>query len=80
MFKIQTLKRKNSRKYTPIKDIETIDGVVEYMKEKDLSYAGSPYFFTHVKLSDGSIVTENVQGFTCSPQKLRDRLQGKENV
>lgn len=78
MYHIEVLKRKNSRKYTPVLDLPTEREVIEYMKEKQVTYAGTPYVFTHIKLSDGSIITQDVKfgdkEIMCSPTKLRDRL------
>ena len=73
MYTIEVKKRANSRKYTPILQYENIDEVVRYVKEKKLSFT-SPYFFTHIALSDGSIIRQQVMGLTCSPEKLRDKL------
>ena len=77
MYFIEKLKRKNSRKFSPVLSLPTIDDVIIYIKNNNLAYAGSPYFFTHCKLSDGSIVTQKDDhfGITCSPEKLRERLE-----
>lgn len=74
MYCIEILKRKNSRKYTPIKELKEIDDVVNYMKENKLKFAGTPYVFTHIELSDKSIVTQNYNGVVCSPEELRKVL------
>lgn len=50
-----------------------IDEVVRYVKDNNLT-ATSPYIFTHLELSDGTIITQEVCGLTCSPIKLRDLL------
>ena len=75
MYYIETLKRKNSRKYTPIKALgDTLDSVIDYMKQNNIQYAGTPYIFTHINLSDGSIVTQKYNGIICSPESLRKAL------
>jgi hypothetical protein len=76
MYHIETLKRKNSRRYTKTKDIPTIEGVKEYMRGLKLSYAGTPYVFTHIKLSNGDIITQSDDrfGLICSPEELRKQL------
>ena len=75
MYYLEKLKRKNSRRYTPVKELgEDEKSVVKYMEDNDLQFAGSPYIFTHIKLSDGSIITQKFNGITCSPEKLRELL------
>ena len=75
MYLVKILKGKNSRKYTTIEKLAEIKDVKDYMKKKNLSYTGSPYFFTHVNLSDKSIVSQDINGICCSPEKLRDELK-----
>lgn len=76
MYNIEVKKRKNSRKYTPVKQLATDDEVIAYLKENGLEYAGTPYIFTHINLSDGSIITQKDDhfGLICSPERLRDKL------
>ena len=74
MFTIEIKKRANSRKYTPVMQFMNEDEVVRYVKEKKLSFT-SPYFFTHLELSDGSIIRQQIMGLTCSPLKLREKLE-----
>lgn len=76
MYKIEVRKRKNSKKFSPILQFCNIDEVVRYVKEKGLT-ASSPYYFSHLDLSDGSIITQEVMGLMCSPTKLRDLLEVK---
>ncbi len=78
MYSIEVKKRKNSRKYTPIKEFETEKEVINYMKENKITFAGTPYIFTHIMLSDDSIIKLNCMGMISSPSKLRDMLTGKE--
>lgn len=78
MYYLEILPRKNSRKYSIKQSLgDTLDSVIDYMKQNSLTYAGSPYFFTHIKLSDGSIVTQKYNGITCSPQSLKTALETK---
>ena len=74
MYNIEILKRKNSRTYSPVKQLATEKEVVAYMKENKLVHAGTPYLFTHIKLSDGSIITQNYNGIMCSPIKLNNLI------
>jgi hypothetical protein len=75
MYNHQTKKRKNSRNYDKtIASFETEKEVKKYLEKNNLSYAGSPYIFTHIKLNDGSILTCSYNGIICSPEKLRDYL------
>lgn len=74
MYHIQTKKRKNSRKYTDIVKMETIEEVKNYLTINNLSYAGTPYIFTHIDLSNGDIITQDYMGIICSPEKLRGEL------
>jgi len=74
MYHIATLKRKNSRKYSNIKDLPEIEDVKKYLKENNLFYAGTPYIFTHINLSNGDIITQDYSGIICSPEKLRIEL------
>lgn len=75
MYYLETKKRKNSIKYSIAKELgDTLEGVIDYMKQNGLAYAGSPYFFTHIKLSDGSIVTQKYNGIMTSPESLRKAI------
>ena len=35
----------------------------------------TPYIFTHIKLSDNSIIVQTVNNFSCSPTKLLEALK-----
>ena len=78
MYSIEIKKRKNSRKYTPIKEFETEKEVINYMKENKITFAGTPYIFTYILLSNDSVIKLKCNNIICSPIKLRDMLQGKE--
>ena len=78
MYKIEILKRKNSRKYSYLKDIgETIAEVLKYLKDNNIQAdtVNTPYIFTHIKLSDNSIIVQTVNNFSCSPTKLLEALK-----
>ena len=64
-------KRKNSRKYTPIKSFETEEEVLNYLKENNLTFKGSPFIFTYIILSDDSRITQKIRGLVCSPETLK---------
>ena len=68
-------KRKNSKKYTPLKEFETEQEVLDYLNENNLKYVGTPYIFTHINLSDGSIISQKYRGLMCSPETLKKRLE-----
>lgn len=72
-FEIQKI-LKTTRK--TLASFEEESGLLAYLKAKGITYAGSPYVFTHVKLSDGSILVEKHNGVIVSPEKIRDILQG----
>lgn len=76
MYHIEVKKRKNSRKYTKVLDLDGEAAVLEYLKKKGLTATGTPYIFTHIDVSDGSIITQTDDhfGLICSPQKLRKML------
>lgn len=77
MYYIQTKPRKNSRKYSKtIAKFMNIEEVPQYIKDNNLSVLPKPYFFTHIPLSDGSIITQTVGVYetVCSPMKLAERL------
>lgn len=78
MYTIEKKKRVNSRTYTPFMQYYNIDEVVAYVKEKEL-VASKPYMFTHIKLSDGTIIRQEVMGLTCSPMKLAELLEAKQS-
>ena len=67
-------KRKNSKKYTPVKSFETEEEVLNYLKQNNLSFKASPYIFTYIILSDDSIIKQRISGLICSPDKLRKMM------
>ena len=74
MFQIIGKKTKKSRSYNKVLlRYNNIDEVVKYVKEKNLTFS-SPYIFTHLLLSDNTIITEEFNGIICSPIKLKDKL------
>ena len=82
MFHIETLKRKNSKHYSYLKDIgETIPEVLKYLQDNNLkaNIINTPYFFTYIHLSDFSIITQSVNfngtKMPCSPTKLLEALR-----
>ena len=75
MYYIQALPRSNSKKYSKtLCELPEIADVKEYLTEHCLTVTERPYFFTHLKLSDNSIITQKFSGLTCSPTKLADAL------
>lgn len=75
MYKIMTKKRANSRRHEKtLFQNENIDEVISYCKVQGIKYAGTPYIFSHIKLSDGSIVVQEVRGLTCSPIELKKAM------
>jgi hypothetical protein len=76
MYTIKTLKRKNSRKYTPKVSFEAIDEVKKYLNDNEIMYAGNdPYIFTYLNLNNGDIITNSYNGIMCSPLELREALK-----
>ncbi len=80
MYSIHTLKRKNSKKYSFSHFIgNTENEVIDYLKKNNIEVKEYPYFFSHIKLNNNTIIVqENViagMSITCSPVKLRDRLE-----
>lgn len=74
MYKILSKKISRSRGYEKIiAQYQNIDEVVHYVKEKALGVS-SPYIFTHLNLSDGTIITQEIMGMMCSPEALRKIL------
>jgi len=80
MYYIEKKKKVNSRKYSPFLQFLNIDEVVRYVKENKLSFS-FPYFFTHIALSDGTIIRQEVDmgswKTTTSPETLRKLLIGQ---
>lgn len=76
MYNIEVKKRANSRKYTPVKEFKTEQEVIDYLNDNGLEMIGTPYIFTHINLSDGSILTQHDDrfGMILSPVKMRDLL------
>lgn len=77
MYYIETKKRKNSKKYSPIEQFKTEQEVIDYIRKTGDSFAGIPYFFTHIDLASGNIITQkdNNFGLMCSPVKLAEMLK-----
>lgn len=74
MYYIETKKRVNSKKYSKVKELPEISDVINYMAEKKIVATGTPYFFTHINLSDGSIVSQEYMGLLTSPMKLKEKM------
>lgn len=79
MYTIKTKARRNSRTYGKIvAAIPDIAGVRAFLAANDLYVTNRPYFFTHLGLSDGSIIVQTVsvggKELTCSPTKLAEAL------
>ena len=80
MYYIQKKARVNSRRYgKTVAQLPEIADVISYLKENNIQFAGTPYIFTHINLSDGSIITQDVlvggNKLITSPQKLADALK-----
>lgn len=82
MFYIEKITRKNGRKFQTVATLNEIEDVIFYMQLNKLEYAGTPYIFTHINLSDGSRIRQTVDiggsEVITSPAKLRDILEGVE--
>jgi len=78
MYNLETKKRFNSKNYSVVRSFNSEAEVIEYVKGNDLKFS-IPYFFTHIQLSNGSIITQRDDNFgiICSPQKLTGMLQGQ---
>ena len=74
MYHIETLKRKNSKRYTKILDLETINNVVSYLMEHNIKATGTPYIFTRINLDNGDIITQDINGIIVSPKTLAEIL------
>lgn len=74
MYYIETKKRINSRKYSPIEQYKTEQEVIDYVRHTGDKYAGTPYIFTHINLASGDIITQKDDrfGLICSPVKLNE--------
>jgi len=72
MYKIEK-QLKTKRKI--LFEFETDEEVIEYMKSNNINYAGTPYIFTHINLSDRTIITQYCLGLFCSPERLRKKLE-----
>lgn len=79
MYNIEIKKRVNSRKYSAIQSFKSENEVIDYVKRNELRVSYIPYFFTHIGLSNGSIITQHDDnyGLMCSPQKLSGMLQAQ---
>jgi len=76
MYSIAGKKRFNSRKYDKvIFEAETEQEIKDFMKEKKLIIKEVPYFFSHIVLSDDTIIRQTFRGLTCSPTKLLEVLK-----
>jgi hypothetical protein len=74
MYNIQYLPRKNSRTYKTRLQLPSIGDVLYYLKTNAITATEKPYFFTHIKLSNGEIITQTHDGMTLSPIALADAL------
>jgi len=78
MYTIKALPRKNSRRYTKIIATFTDDySILEYLKTNNIKAIGTPYFFAHIDLDNGQIITQDFNGIICSPTRLAELLKIK---
>ena len=78
MYHVQARARSNSTKFSKtIVNLPEIKHVREYLKDEDIQMLPEkPYIFTHLKLSDGTIITQTVivgsdkQELLVSPTEL----------
>jgi hypothetical protein len=79
MFYVKTKNRPNASAYKKtLATLPSIEEVSAYMSKYDLSPRSKPYMFTHIPLSDGTIITQTVaMGDTevlVSPEQLWNAL------
>ena len=75
MYKIHTKKTARSRKYEKvIAQFEIEKEVIAYIANNNITPQPNPYLFTHISLSDGSIIKLEVGGFVVSPVSLANKL------
>lgn len=84
MYTILTKKRANSKKRDlPVASFSDneIPKIIEYMNKSKL-FASSPYFFTHLELSDGTMIKYIVTkiGISASPTLLREALEKQDLI
>ena len=53
---------------------DKVDDLLVYLKDNGIFMTGTPYVFTHIEMSDGSIISQDAMGLITSPTKLRDIL------
>lgn len=81
MYYIKAKARKNSKTYSKtLAKLATIDDTIAYLAKNSLSITDKPYIFTHLGLSDGTILTQGVDmgcglEVPCSPTKLLEEVQ-----
>lgn len=70
------IEKKVGKVWKRVMDLKYEEDVVMFLEKKTgLRYAGSPYIFTCINLSDGSRLTQDNNGIVCSPFKMRDILK-----
>lgn len=74
MYFIEQKKRINSKKYSPILELESEEKVLKYLNDNNIVAESKPYIFTHITLSNGQIITQRISGIICSPTKLANLL------
>lgn len=74
MYQILAKKTKRSKRYEKIvAQYTNIDEIARHARS--VGHASTtPYVFTHIPLNDGTIITQEVMGMTCSPVKLAQLL------
>ena len=70
------IKDLNKKRYVVRKMFENdkVDELLAYLKDNGITFKGTPYIFTHIEMSDGSIISQDYQGIITSPEKLRKLL------
>ena len=81
MYYIKTRAKKNSKTFGKIiVSFETEQEVLNYLEVKGVYFESTPYIFTHINLTDGTIITQTMKvgqdntEIICSPETLSKSL------
>ncbi len=74
VYNLEYKKRINSKKWDIEKSFNLEIEVLNYLEENNLYCLNDNYIFVAINLSNNKRITQNVNGFICSPEKLREIL------
>lgn len=69
-----TIEKQLKTKCNVLREFETEEQVIEYLKKNKITVTGKPYVFTCINLSDRTMIKYRYRGMLCSPEKIMEMI------